>query len=79
MNVLAHRDSVWHRPSDIVRKKFQMSESLLSSLDSLSETIFGSVHCTVMHSDAIVFLFYKTSVDWPNFCKRQTGLHNFTP
>ena len=37
-----------------------MSESLLSSLDSLSETIFRSAYCTVMHSDAIVFLFYKT-------------------
>ena len=24
---------------------------------SLSETIFGNVRCTVMHSDAIVFLF----------------------
>ena len=41
---LALRDSVWCRPSDIVRKKFQMSESLLSSLDSLSETIFGKAH-----------------------------------
>ena len=46
-----------------------MSESLLSSLDSLSETIFRSAYCTVMHSDAIVFLFYKTIADWPNFCK----------
>ena len=51
-------------------KIVQMSESLLSSLDSLSETIFRSAYCTVMHSDAIVFLFYKTIVDWPNFCKR---------
>ena len=51
-----------------------MSESLLSSLDSLSETIFGSALYTVMHSDAIVFLS-----DRPNFCKRQTGSHNFTP
>ena len=56
-----------------------MSESLLSSLDSLSETIFGSAHDTVMHSDAIVFLSNNTIADWPNFCKRQTGLHNFTP
>ena len=24
---------------------------------------FGSAHCTVMHSDAIVFLFYKTITD----------------
>ena len=64
------RDSVWGRPSDIVRKKFQRSESLLSSLDSLSETIFRSAYCTVMHSDAIVFLFYETIADWPNFCKR---------
>ena len=53
-----------------------MSESLLSSLDSLSETIFGSAHCTVMHSDAIVFLSNNTIADWPNFCKRQTGSHN---
>ena len=35
----------------------QMSESFLSSLDSLSETIFGNARCMVMHSDAIVFLF----------------------
>ena len=56
-----------------------MSESLLSSLDSLSEMIFGSSHCKVMHSDAIVCLFYKMIADWPNFCKRQTGLNNFTP
>ena len=56
-----------------------MSESLLSSLDSLCETIFGTAHCTVMHSDAIVFLFYKTIADWPNVCKRLTGSHNFTP
>ena len=56
-----------------------MSESLLSSLDSLSETIFGSAQCTVMHSDAIVFLSNNTNADWPNFCKRQTGSHNFTP
>ena len=27
-------------------------------IGQLSETIFGSAHCTVMHSDAIVFLFY---------------------
>ena len=33
----------------------------------------------VIHSDAIVFLFYKTITDWPNFCKRQTGLLNFNP
>ena len=52
---------------------------LLSSLDSLSQTIFGSAHCTVMHSDAIVFLFYKTIDNWPNFCKRQVGSLNFTP
>ena len=32
-----------------------------------------------MHSDAIVFLFYKTITDWPNFSKRQAGSHNFTP
>ena len=32
-----------------------------------------------MHSDAIVFLFYKTIADWPKFCKRQAGSHNFTP
>ena len=32
-----------------------------------------------MHSDAIVFLFYKTIADWPNFCKGQTGLLYFTP
>ena len=56
-----------------------MSESLLSSLDSLSETIFGSAHCTVMLSDAIIFMSNNTIVDWPNFCKRQTGSHNFTP
>ena len=31
---------------------------------------FRSAYCTVMHSDAIVFLFYKTIADWPNFCKR---------
>ena len=49
-----------------------MSESLLSSLDSLSKTIFGSAHDTVMHSDAIVFLSNDTIADWPNFCKRQT-------
>ena len=53
-----------------------MSKSLLSSLNSLSETIFGSAHCTVMHSDAIVFLFYKTITDWLNICKRQSGSHN---
>ena len=69
------RDSVWRRPSDIVRKYFQMSESLLSSLDSLSETIFRSANCKVMHSDAIVFWFYKMIADWPNFSKR----HKFTP
>ena len=40
-----------------------MSESLLSSLD---ETILGSANCMVMHSDAIVFLFYKTITEWPN-------------
>ena len=56
-----------------------MSESLLSSLDSLSETIFGSAHSTVMHSDAIIFLFYKTIADWPNYCKHKAGLLNFTP
>ena len=55
-----------------------MSESLLSSLDSLSETIFGSAHDKVMHSDAIVFLSNNKIADWPNFCKCQTGLHNFT-
>ena len=44
-----------------------------------SETIFRSAYCTVMHSNAIVFLFYKTIADWPNFCKRQAGSHNFTP
>ena len=54
-----------------------MSESLLSSLKILSETIFGSAHCTVMHSDAIVFLFYKRIADWPNFCKLQTGFALF--
>ena len=53
-----------------------MSKSLL---DSLSETIFENAHCMVMHSDAIVFLFYKMVADWPNFCKRQTGLLNFMP
>ena len=52
-----------------------MSESLLSSLDSLSETIFGSAHDTVMHSDAS----NNTIADWPNFCKLQTCLHNLTP
>ena len=62
------RDSVWRRPSDIVRKKFQMSKNLLSSLDSLSKRIFGNARCTVMHSDAIVFLLKKTIADWPNFC-----------
>ena len=36
---------------------FQMSESLLTSLDSLSEMIFGNAHCIVMHSDAVLFLF----------------------
>ena len=36
--------------------KFQMSEPLQSSLDSLSETIFGNTRCMVMHSGAIVFL-----------------------
>ena len=51
----------------------------MSSLDSLSETIFGSEHCPVMHNDALVFLFDKTKADWPNFCKRQTGLLNFSP
>ena len=56
-----------------------MSESLLSSLDSLSETIFGSAHCMLMHSDAIVFLSNNTIADWPNFGKRQTGSHNLTP
>ena len=30
----------------------------------------------VKHSDAIVFLFYKTIADWPKFCKRQAGSHN---
>ena len=50
-----------------------MSESLLS------DTIFGSAHCTEMHSDAIVFLFFKTMADWPNFCKHQTGSLNFMP
>ena len=73
---IVQQDSVWHWPWGIALKKFQMSESLL---DSLSETIFGSAHCTVIHSDAIVFLFYKTITDWPNFCKRQTGLLNFNP
>ena len=34
---------------------------------------------TVMHSDPIVFLFYKRMADWPKFCKCQTGLLNFTP
>ena len=53
---------VWRRPSDIVQESFQMSESLLSSLDSLSEKIFRSVHCTVMNSDAIVSLIGQTSV-----------------
>ena len=56
-----------------------MSKSLLSSLESLSETLFGSAHCTVMHSDAIVFLFYKTTADWSNFCNLQTGSLYFTP
>ena len=51
----------------------------MSSLDSLSETIFQSDHCMVMHSDAMVFLFDKTIADWLNFCKRQTGLLNFSP
>ena len=32
----------------------------------------------VMHSDAIVFLFYKRIADWPNFCKLQTGSPYFT-
>ena len=73
------RDSVWRRPSDIVQKKFQMSESLLSSLDSLSETIFGNARCTVMHSDAIVFLLKKTMADWPNLCKLLAGSPYFTP
>ena len=54
-----------------------MSESLLTSLDSLSEMIFGNAHCIVMHSDAVLFLFYKTIADWPNFCKLQTGLTYF--
>ena len=54
-----------------------MSENLLSSLDGLSETIFGSAHCTVMHSDAIVLLFFKMIANWSNFCKRQTGSFNF--
>ena len=44
------------RLSDIVQILLQMSESLLASLDRLSEMIFGSPHCTVMHSDAIVFV-----------------------
>ena len=26
-----------------------------------------------------VFLSNNMIADWPNFCKRQTGLHNFTP
>ena len=65
------RDSFWRRPSDSP-KIVPDVQSLLSSLDSLSEMIVGSAHCTV-------FLFYKTIADWPNFCKRQTGSHNFTP
>ena len=73
------RDSVLSRLSDIVQKLFQiiwqMSESLLSSLDRLSEAIFGSPHCLVMHSVAIVFFV----ADRPNFCKRQTGSLNLTP
>ena len=32
----------------------------------------------VMHSDAIILLFYKTIADWPNLCKLQTGSHNST-
>ena len=39
----------------------------------------GSAHGTVMHSVAIVFLSNNTIADWQNFCKRQTGFHNFTP
>ena len=27
----------------------------------------------------LVFLSNNTIAAWPNFCKRQTGLHNFTP
>ena len=73
------RDSVWRRPSDIVQKQFQMSESLLFSLDNLSETIFRNASCTVMHSDAKVFLFSKTIADWPNLSKLQTGSPYFTP
>ena len=56
-----------------------MSESLLSSLDSLSETIFGKARCTVMLSDAIAFLFKKTIADWSNLCKLQTSSPYFTP
>ena len=32
-----------------------------------------------MHSDAKVFLFYKTIADWTNFWKLQTGSPYFTP
>ena len=38
-------------------------------------TLYGNV----MHSDAIVFLFYKMIADLPNFCKLQTGWPYFTP
>ena len=47
-----------------------MSESLLSSLDSLSKTIFGNACCAVTQSDKIVLK--------PNFCKFQTGSPYFT-
>ena len=31
------------------------------------------------YGNAILFLFYKTIADWPNFCKLQAGLTYFTP
>ena len=39
-----------------------MSASLLTILDNLSEAIFVSAHCMVMHSDVIVFCFVKRSL-----------------
>ena len=40
------RDSVWCRPSDIVRNTIQMSEALMTRQDIWSENIFLDSHCT---------------------------------
>ena len=50
-----NRDLVWGRPSDIVRKIIQMSETLMTRQDILSEDIFLGIH-TVLIVDKVLIL-----------------------